>query len=85
MVCVNHTRPHYVNQIVKTQSKSLDTRNGHGMIWVNETRPHSVNKIGKTQCKFLETRPGQGTAWARYGMCESHTAALCKSNGKDTI
>jgi hypothetical protein len=21
----------------------------------------------------------------RYGMCESNTAALCKSNGKDTI
>jgi hypothetical protein len=26
-----------------------------------------------------------GAAWARHGMCESNTAALFKSNGKDTI
>jgi hypothetical protein len=26
-----------------------------------------------------------GTARARHGMCESNTAALCKSNGKDTV
>ena len=24
-------------------------------------------------------------AWAWYGKCESDTAALCKSNGKDTF
>jgi len=24
-------------------------------------------------------------AWARYGKCESDTAALCKSIGKDTF
>jgi hypothetical protein len=28
---------------------------------------------------------GRGTAWKRHGMCESNTAALCKSNGKDAI
>jgi hypothetical protein len=28
---------------------------------------------------------GMGTAQARLGMCESNMAALCKSNGKDTI
>jgi hypothetical protein len=27
----------------------------------------------------------QGTAGERHGMCESNTAALSKSNGKDTI
>jgi len=26
---------------------------------------------------------GMGMAWARHGKCESDTAALCKSNGKD--
>jgi hypothetical protein len=26
-----------------------------------------------------------GTAWARHGKYESDTAALCKSNGKDTF
>jgi hypothetical protein len=25
-----------------------------------------------------------GAAWAWHGKCESDTAALCKSNGKDT-
>ena len=55
------------------------------MVCVNHTRPHYVNQMAKAQSKFLEKRPGQGTAWARYGMCESHTAALCKSNCKDTI
>jgi hypothetical protein len=28
---------------------------------------------------------GTGAAWARNEMCESNTATLCKSNGKDTI
>jgi len=26
-----------------------------------------------------------GMAWARHGKCESDTAALCQSNGKDTF
>jgi hypothetical protein len=40
-------------------------------------------------CRGLETslseRHGRGMARARHVMCESNTAALCKSNGKDTI
>jgi len=28
---------------------------------------------------------GKGAAWAWHGKCESDTAALCKSNGKDTF
>jgi hypothetical protein len=28
---------------------------------------------------------GMGATWAQHGMCESNKAALCKSNGKDTI
>jgi hypothetical protein len=28
---------------------------------------------------------GMVVAWHGRGMCESNTAALCKSNGKDTI
>ena len=32
-----------------------------------------------------EERHGMGTAWAWHGKCESHTAALCKSSGKDTF
>ena len=37
-------------------------------------------------CRGLEKkRHGQSMAWARHGKCESDTAALCKSNGKDTF
>jgi hypothetical protein len=35
--------------------------------------------------KSLLQRHGRGTARTRHDMCESNTAALCKSNGKDTI
>jgi hypothetical protein len=35
--------------------------------------------------KSLSERHGHDMAWARHGMCESNMAALCKSNGKDTI
>jgi hypothetical protein len=35
--------------------------------------------------KSLSERHGRGMAWALHGMCESNTAALYKSNGKDTI
>jgi hypothetical protein len=33
----------------------------------------------------LRSRLQNGMARARHGMCESNTAALCKSDGKDTI
>jgi hypothetical protein len=35
--------------------------------------------------KSISKRHGRGMARARHGMCKSNTAALCKSNGKDTI
>jgi hypothetical protein len=33
MTCVNQTRPHCVNQMVKTQSKPLAARHGRGTAW----------------------------------------------------
>jgi hypothetical protein len=35
--------------------------------------------------KSLSERHGRGMVRVRQGMCESKTAALCKSNGKDVI
>jgi hypothetical protein len=35
--------------------------------------------------KSLSERHGRGMARALHGMCETNTAALCKSNEKDTI
>ena len=64
------------------------------MASVNQTRPHCVNQMGKTHSKPIAARHGRGTAGARHGhgmdmawhgKCESDTAALCKSNGKDTF
>ena len=36
-------------------------------------------------CRGLEKNGMVSMAWARRGECESDTAALCKSNGKDTF
>ena len=36
-------------------------------------------------CSGLEKNGIVSMAWARHGKCESNTAALCKSNGKDTF
>jgi hypothetical protein len=33
MACVNQTWPHYVNQMLKIQSKALAERHGRGMAW----------------------------------------------------
>jgi hypothetical protein len=35
--------------------------------------------------KSLSERHGRGMARARHGMCDSNTAPLCKTNGKDII
>jgi hypothetical protein len=35
--------------------------------------------------RLLSERHIRGMAVKRHGMCESNTAALCKSDGKDTI
>jgi hypothetical protein len=35
--------------------------------------------------KSLSERHVRGISQARHGMCESDTAAMCKSNGEDTI
>jgi len=34
---------------------------------------------------FSWPRHVQSMVWARHGKCESDTAALCKSNGKETF
>jgi len=44
-------------------------------------RPCCAVALRKTAC--LEH--GMGTAWAWHGKCESDTAALCESNGKDAF
>jgi hypothetical protein len=48
-----------------------------------------IHTCHATLCRGLEKsfseRHGHGMAQARHGMCESNMAALCKSNGKDTI
>jgi hypothetical protein len=76
MASMNQTQPHCVNQMGKTHSKHLAARHGHGMASANPTQPHCVNQMGKTHSNPL---------WARHGKCELDTAALCKSNGKDTF
>jgi hypothetical protein len=52
--------------------KSLLERHGTGAAW---------HRRGMAQARHAQARHAQ----ARHGMRESNTAALCKSNGKDTI
>ena len=47
--------------------------------------PQAVSLDGRAVPWPLEERHGQSMAWARHGKCESDTAALCKSNGKDAF
>ena len=49
---------------------------------------HSTAVSRRPCCAVLwpgEERHGRSMAWAWHGKCESDTAALCKSNGKDTF
>jgi hypothetical protein len=54
-------------------------RHGHGMRTAWARHGHGMGTA------WARHGHGMGTAWARHGMCESKTAALCKSNEKDTI
>jgi hypothetical protein len=69
---------------------------GRSLTWAG--RPHAISgrpmlihtcHAHAVLCRGLEEslseRHGRGMEWVRHGMCESITAALCKSNGKVTI
>ena len=55
----------------------------------SRTRAGSSQAVSRRPCCAVALRRtawsehGMGTAWAWYGKCESDTAALCKSNGKE--
>jgi len=57
----------------------------------NKTRAGSAKAVSRRPCCAVALRRtawsehGMGAAWAWHGKCESDTAALCKSNGKDTF
>jgi len=44
MASVNQTRPHCVNQMGKTQAKSLAARHGHSMLCANRPLGSSAGK-----------------------------------------
>jgi hypothetical protein len=48
----------------------------------SRTRAGSPQAVSRRPCCAVALRR---TAWARHGKCESDTAALYKSNGKDTF
>ena len=58
-------------------------------VWPAEAKcgqvAHRPSLDGRSVPWPSEERHGQSMAWARHGKCESDTAALCKSNGKDTF
>ena len=67
-----------------------------GRVWFTLTMPCSDHAVllkataqhGRLSRAVLwpwEERRGHSMAWAWHGKCESDTAALCESNGKDTF
>jgi hypothetical protein len=57
-------------------------------LWTTDANSHMPCHAHVTLCRGLEkslSERRRGMARARHGMCEPNTAALCKSNGKDTI
>ena len=57
----------------------------------SRTRAGNPQAVSRRACCAVALRRtawsehGLGAAWVRHGKCESDTAALCKSNGKDTF
>ena len=53
----------------------------------SRTRAGSPQTVSRRPCcdVALRKRYGQSMAWVRHGKWQSDTAALCKSNGKDTF
>ena len=57
----------------------------------SRTRAGSPQDVSRRPCCAVALRRtawsehGMSAAWAWHGKCESDTAALCISNGKDTI
>jgi len=57
----------------------------------NRKRADSPQAVSRRPCCAVALRRtawsehGMGVAWAWHGKCESDTAELCKSNGKDTF
>jgi len=55
------------------------------------TRAGSPQAVSRSPCcavalsRTAWSEHGMGTVWSWQGKCESDTAALCKSNGKDTF
>ena len=57
----------------------------------SRTRTGSAQAVSRRPCSAMALREaawsehGMGAACAWHGECESDTAALCKSNGKNTF
>ena len=57
----------------------------------SRTRAGSPQAVTRQPCCAVALRRtawsehDMGAAWAWHGKCETDTAALCKSNGKDTF
>jgi hypothetical protein len=54
-------------------------------LWTADANSHMPYSAHAALCRGLEKLLSERHGRARHGMCESNTAALCKSNGKDTI
>jgi hypothetical protein len=54
-------------------------------LWTVDANSHMPCHAHAALAVAVRSRFHNGMVRARHGMCESNTAALCKSNGEDTI
>jgi hypothetical protein len=74
--------PHVVARRSRTQAGHPRAVSGRLML-IHTCHAHATLCCGHE--KSLSGRHGRGMARAQHGMCDSNTAALCKSNGKDSL
>ena len=53
--------------------------------YIKDDQHSTASRDGRAVLWPCEELHGRSMAWAWHGKCESDTAALCKSNGKDTF
>jgi hypothetical protein len=75
------------NNLRGTPHGSRKKLNAGRLLWMANANSHMPCHAHAALCRglkeLLSEQHGCGMAW--HGMYESNTAALCKSNGKDTI
>jgi len=92
VVCCYHSLQSQVRNVVRRIGMLLITIfveirvvAGRSRTWTGSPQAVSRRTCCTVALRTALSEHGMGAAWAWHGKCESDTAALCKSNGKDIL